>query len=111
MVGTPEEFDVQPLTVQFIRMNPIKFPIEEPAFCAWIVVGAVTGTPGLGPWATAHEVVSSAKMNKMRFIASSFGLPAQKVYIRRVSVPTDRLQVAGGAGCDVHLAATVLLVP
>jgi len=81
MVGTPEEFDaVQPLPVQFMRMNPVKVSIEVSAFCAWIVLGAVAGTPGLGSCATAHGAVSSAKMNKRRFIASLVRIGGQNQF-------------------------------
>ena len=84
MVGTPEEFDaVQPLSAQFMRMNRVKVPIELPAFCSWIVVGAVAGTTGLGLWAAENEAVSSAKMNKTRFIASSVRIAgAEPFYLR-----------------------------
>ena len=50
--------------------------MEVTEFCAWIVVGAVPGIPGLGNQATGDDAVSSAKTNKTRFIVSSFGLAA-----------------------------------
>jgi len=71
-LGTRGEFDAaRPLPVQFMSMNPAKIPIELPVICAWIVLGVVAGTPGLTSWATAHEAVSNAVIDKTRFINSS----------------------------------------
>jgi hypothetical protein len=91
-VGTPEECDAaQPLPIQLMGMNPVKIPIDVPGFSAWIVLGVLAGTPGLGSWATAHEAVSSAMIDKRRFIASSVRIVgAELVYKSRCALPRLR---------------------
>jgi hypothetical protein len=108
MVGKPDEFDavqpLPPLPSQFMRMNPIKVP----AFCAWVVLGGAAGTPGPGSWATVSEAVSSARMNKKRFIASVFAAQNQFTcapprYFRQL-IPDgencDGLKVTSHPRCD-----------
>jgi hypothetical protein len=113
MVGAPEEFDaVHALPAQFMRMNPMNVPIGVPAFSAWIVLGSVAGTPGLGSWATAHEAVSSAKMNKRRFIASSVRIAgAEPVYTRPASAIFGNL-VPDRENCDgLKFTSTPMRLP